>query len=80
MKFAPSMGILMIATVVILSLLCSVATTASLVSAANSQRGLSEAKSHTCDKGHDKACTQICGFIICGAGLEVKDGIDLLHG
>jgi hypothetical protein len=45
MKLAPSTGILMISIVAILSLLCSVATTASLVSAANSQRGLSEAES-----------------------------------
>jgi hypothetical protein len=68
----------MLATAVILSLLCSLAMTASLVYAANSQRGLSEAESHTCGNGHEKACTQICGFIRC-VGLGVKDGVDLLH-
>lgn len=78
MKLAPSTGILMLATAIILSVLCSLATTASLVFAANSQRGLSEAESHTCDKGHDKACQQICGFIRC-VGFEVKDGVDLLQ-
>jgi hypothetical protein len=79
MKLAPSTGILILATAItLLSFLCSFAIIVGSAYAAQSGSGLSKAEENTCGRDHEIACQQICGFIRC-AGLEVKNGDDLLH-
>ena len=73
MKFAPNMGILVLATAIILSLLCSFATIINSVFA-DIDSGLNRAKNNVCANDHSgKGCRQICKFVNC-LGLGVKNG------
>ena len=58
------MGVLVLATAIILSLLCSLATIVNSVYA-HPGSGLNKAKSNTCGRGLEEACLQICKFTSC---------------